>query len=95
LTGRQGSGPAPAGLREALAGSPPPETRNRCTTLLEALQKSTLDADGLRGLRAVQVLERIATPEAHGVLKTLADGAPGRISREARLSLDRLDHRAS
>ncbi len=81
-------------LRAALAVRPSPEARGRCERLLEAIAKGTLDADGLRRLRAVGVLERLGTADARGVLKGLADGAPGRIRREAKLSLDRMDRRA-
>ncbi len=81
-------------LRETLAGKPSAEARGRCERLLEAIRKGTPDADGLRRLRAVGVLERLGTAEARTVLKALADGAPGRISREAKLGLDRLDRRA-
>ena len=81
-------------LREALAAKPSPEARGRCERLLEAIGKGTLDADGLRRLRAVGVLELLGTADARGVLKALADGTPGHISREAKLSLDRLDRRA-
>ena len=81
-------------LRAALDGDPSAEAKGRCERLLDAIQKGTLDADGLRRLRAVGVLERLGSGDARGVLKALADGAPGRISREAKLALDRLDKRA-
>jgi hypothetical protein len=45
----------------------------------------------LQALRAVEVLERIGTPEARKVLETLATGAPAaRLTREAKASLGRL-----
>ena len=83
-------GPA---LRETLARQPSAEARSRCERLLEAVQKGELDAEGLRGLRAVQVLEQIGSPVARAVLKSLADGAPGSLSRSAKLALDVLEHR--
>jgi hypothetical protein len=67
--------------------------RFRCERLLESLGKGELDADGLRCLRAVQVLEHIGSAEARAVLKGLAGGAPGRLSREAKLALDVLVRR--
>jgi hypothetical protein len=78
-------------LRERLTGKPSAELRSRCERLLEALAKGELDVDGLRSLRSVQVLEQIGSPEARAVLKNLASGAPGRLSREAKLALDVLD----
>ena len=80
-------------LRETLAGKPSAELRSRCERLLESLAKRDLDADGLRSVRAVQILEHIGSPEARIVLKGLAAGAPGRLSRDAKLVLDRLDRR--
>jgi hypothetical protein len=45
----------------------------------------------LQRLRAVQVLERIGSPEARQILEALAKGAPGaRETREAQASLSRL-----
>jgi WD40 repeat protein len=81
-------------LRAALAGEPSEEVKARCKVLLDALKHDKLDPEGLRQVRAVQVLERLGTPEARAVLKDLAGGAPGRLSRDARLALDRLDKRA-
>ena len=44
----------------------------------------------LRGVRAIEVLERIGTKEAKQVLQTAAKGAPGaRLTEEAKASLDR------
>ena len=48
------------------------------------------------GLRAVEVLERIGTPEARQVLAKLADGAPeARLTQEAKASLQRLAKRSA
>ncbi len=50
-----------------------------------------LAGDRLREYRAIEVLERIGTPEAQKVLQTLADGAPGALTTEtARGALERL-----
>jgi hypothetical protein len=41
--------------------------------------------------RALEVLERIGSPEARRVLKTLAGGGEDRLTREAKASLTRLE----
>ena len=47
-----------------------------------------------RNLRAVGILENIATPEAKKLLETLATGAPeARLTQEAKASLDRVVRR--
>jgi WD40 repeat protein len=81
-------------LREALKGGLAPEARKRVTELLEGLRTLPLSPDGLRGMRALEVLERIGTADARAVLKTLAAGAPAaRLTREAKASLERLARR--
>jgi hypothetical protein len=46
----------------------------------------------LRSLRAIEVLEHLATPEARQVLQKLAEGAPNvRLTREAKAALARLE----
>ena len=66
-------------LDKALAGNPSLETRRR----LEALRSQTdptsmiLKGNRLRAYRAVEVLERIGTPEARRLLTSYANGAPG------------------
>jgi WD40 repeat protein len=81
-------------VREAADGMPPEEVKIRCKTILASIGNHSLDAEGLRRVRAVQVLERLATRDARAVLKSLAEGAPGRVSRDAKLALDRLDKKA-
>jgi hypothetical protein len=48
----------------------------------------------LRELRAVWILERIGTPPAREVLEKLAGGFPDApLTRDAKASIQRLDHR--
>jgi WD40 repeat protein len=83
---------APA-LREALAGKPSAELRKQAEELLAGL-RLVRSPDVLRRLRAVQVLERIGSPEASRLLEVLARGAPAaRETREAKASLERLGRR--
>ena len=50
----------------------------------------------LRLLRALTVLETVATPEARQVLQTLAGGMPeARLTQEAKAGLERLSWRAA
>ncbi len=82
-------------LREALAGHPTLELRQRAKPLLERLQGPVTRPEVLRGLRAVAVLEGIGTPPARRLLEELAAGAAGaRLTREAKASLRRLDLRS-
>jgi WD40 repeat protein len=75
-------------LRTTLRNQNSLETRRRLEQILEAIVRSR---EGLRTVRAVQVLEYAATPEARRLLETLADGLAGtRQTREARTALERL-----
>jgi hypothetical protein len=51
-----------------------------------------MSGEALRTVRAIEVLERTATPEACKLLRELAKGAPGaRLTREAAAALKRLE----
>jgi RNA polymerase sigma factor (sigma-70 family) len=83
-------------LRQALREGPSLETRQRVGQLLEQLARPTAPSGLLRGLRAVEVLEQIGTPEALRLLEQLAGGAPqARLTREAQASLRRLRARGT
>jgi WD40 repeat protein len=88
---RYGAAAGPA-LRRALEGTPSAEVRQRATMLLKTLGDATItSADVLRTLRAIEVLERAASPEARAILEALAGGADAaRETQEARLAIDRL-----
>jgi hypothetical protein len=83
-------------LRAALAGKPSPEARRRLTTLLTNLPHSARSPEVRRRLRAILVLEQIASTEARALLGELAAGVPyAAETREAKASLGRLNRRAA
>jgi hypothetical protein len=85
---------AEAGLRKALADGLSPEARRRVKALLDKLEEAPPSAKTLQGLRSIESLESIATPEARRLLRKLADDFPSaRLKREARASLERLARR--
>jgi hypothetical protein len=74
-------------LRAALNDTPSLEKGRRVEDLLERLDAAP---ELLRGVRAVEVLESLGTPEARQVLQTLAKGAAeARLTREANIALKR------
>jgi len=81
---------APA-LRAALRAKPSLEMRRRIEALLEPIEARPLSPEGLRTIRALQVLETIGTPQARRILERLAKGAAGaRLTVDAKASLQRL-----
>ena len=84
-------------LRKALKQTDSAEVRARIRPLLKAPDQWVVtDADMLRVIRAIWVLERIGTPEARAVLDDLAKGDPEvRQTQEAKAALDFLDKRAA
>jgi RNA polymerase sigma factor (sigma-70 family) len=83
----EAAGPA---IERALASTDSsPEKRRRLERLQSQLGVPT--GEPLRELRALELLERIATPEAKQVIEKLAKGAPdARLTREAKSALQRL-----
>jgi RNA polymerase sigma factor (sigma-70 family) len=81
-------------LKKALEKRQSLEVRRRIEDLLERLQaEEPASPEGLRALRAVELLERLAGPEADRLLQALAEGAPSaRLTREARAALERRRH---
>jgi len=78
-------------LRAALARTPPLEVRQRLEKILAEIERQSQAPERLQGLRTVQALEAIATPEARDVLEKLAKGnSAARLTREARTALERL-----
>jgi dipeptidyl aminopeptidase/acylaminoacyl peptidase len=77
-------------LRRALTEQPTLEVRRRVERLLEKVQQP-IPPEQLRPLRAVEVLEHMATPEGRAVLAALAEGAPeARLTQDAKAALERL-----
>jgi hypothetical protein len=87
---------ARSALGRALGNKPSLEVRTRAKALLKQLagtEKSPSDED-LRTDRALAVLERLGTPEAQQLLKTLSTGAPeARLTQQAKASLEWLARR--
>jgi len=78
-------------LTKALEGKPSVESQRQIKALLDAMN-SLPSGDRLRKLRALEVLEMIGSPEACGVLKRLASGAPeATLTRQAKAALECLD----
>ena len=65
-------------VKEALAGKPSLERRQRLERVRDRLvAATTVTTEQRQALRSVEVLERIGTPEAQQVLRSLAEGAAG------------------
>lgn len=79
-------------LKAALAAKPSAEAKQRIGQLLEGLKDKAPPPDLLRPLRAVEVLERLGTPEARKLLGELAKGvAEAPLTEAAKGALARLD----
>lgn len=85
---------AETALRRALANKPTAELRRRAEMLLQELAKPVPSPNRLRSLRALVVLERIATPEAQRIMEKIARGAAkALLTQEAQAALERLRKR--
>jgi RNA polymerase sigma factor (sigma-70 family) len=81
-------------LRQLLAGNPSAEARRRAEILLAAVEGPVTDAERLRQVRGVEVLEWIGKGEARNVLEALAKGDTGSsLARDAATALRRLGRR--
>jgi WD40 repeat protein len=88
-----GEGTLPA-LRKAMAGTASLERHRRLEELLAKLQPAERTPDELRQARALEVLERLASPAAEQLLSQLAGGAPAaRLTQDAAATLCRLESR--
>jgi WD40 repeat protein len=84
---------AEAPLKAALAAKPSAEAKQRIGQLLEGLKDKGPSVELLRPLRAVEVLERLGTPEARKLLEGLARGqAEAPLTEAAKGAIGRLEH---
>jgi WD40 repeat protein len=82
-------------LRSALSKGPPLESKNRLSALLTAIQKQLPSPERLRHRRAIEILESIASNDAHDLLQTIGDGGSGfALTQDARVALTRSGIRA-
>jgi RNA polymerase sigma factor (sigma-70 family) len=83
-------------VQKNLLQPPSLNVRQRLQQLLEKMNGTDLAPEVLRGIRAVEVLERIKTPEARALLAKLAGGAEGvRLTEEARSATTRASQRST
>jgi hypothetical protein len=89
-----GDAAAPA-LREFLDGKPPLDAQQRAERLFAAATRPIAESpERLRQLRALTVLELLATPEARRLLEAYGQGAKDTLlTRESKASLARLRQR--
>jgi hypothetical protein len=79
-------------IEKALDANPSPESRQRLEDLRGRLTSRVRQGERLRVLRAIEVLERIGTPQASELLRSVADWAPGApLAAQARAALERLE----
>jgi hypothetical protein len=89
---RLGEAARPAIERALASTDASPEKRRRLERLQSQL--SIPSGEPLRELCALEVLERLATPESTQLIEKLANGAPdARLTREAKAALSRLEKR--
>ena len=81
-------------LRQALAGRPSPEVRQRALRLLKKQKPVLPTAEELRAGRAIEVLEQIGTAAAREALESLARQAANTLlAADARAAVERLRRR--
>jgi len=82
-------------LHKAFNGSPPLETKNRLSALLATIKKQPPSTERLRLRRAIEILETIASKDAHGLLQAIGDGGTGfALTQDAQFALARAQKRA-
>jgi RNA polymerase sigma factor (sigma-70 family) len=89
-------GTAETELRAALSKDPSPDVKRRLETLLASRPLPATSPKTLRRLRAMQVVERLGSPEARPILADLAEGGAHPAEKyEARAALERIAARGS
>jgi len=83
-------------LHDALKNKPlSAEAKTRVEQILRVMETRTKEGESNRRQMALEILERIGTPEAKDMLKALAGGpAELEITKHAKTSLERFAHRA-
>jgi WD40 repeat protein len=85
---------AEPGLRRLLENKPSAEGRRRAEMLLKNLEARQVSPAVLQAVRALEVLEQIATPKARQLIAAMAEAsAEARVCEEARAALARLARR--
>lgn len=78
-------------LKRSLGASKSTEQTKRISSLLQKISNAP---EPLQALRAMQVLEAIATPDAEQIIRELAQGLPeSRVTQEARATIQRMRDR--
>jgi WD40 repeat protein len=81
-------------IRRTLKERPSLEMRTRLEFILKNLSGPDMRPEKMQLVRAVAVLEEVATPEARRILERLASGEPrARVTREATAALGRLSRK--
>jgi RNA polymerase sigma factor (sigma-70 family) len=91
---RLGKG-AEAALRQARADQPSLELQRRVEGLLRHLDDPSPTREFLRGLRALETLERIGSPAAQRLLDKFCEATDPQLAREAKASLERLSRESA
>ena len=79
-------------LKKTLKANPSLETRQRIHSLLTRVEQEQLSpsSERIRGIRTIEILERIDTADSRHLLEAYAQGAPGaRLTAEAKAALQR------
>jgi hypothetical protein len=80
---------ATALLKKTLEGKPSPEVRRRIEAILGKSEQPSRSKR--QSLRAIEILEQLATPQAQDLLRNLGQGAPGtQVTLAAQAALERL-----